>query len=651
MNNLLDDFLYHRLPAGVVTEDQRKLIYALLGGVQDRVAELKTLTNQLRDLWLPDNSVGEPYPVLLVSYEDPEIGSRTSILNFLDSTPDLAAEIELRNWAAAQLGIDAQLITNIVESTDANRTADSRTLQLLAETLGAVLYPPMSTDSAKIIANQKRTLRTYMGRLKTKGTPLSFALLGRLHDLDDVKITPLWGRFSPRQPGELSSSVNSADFSHIPQGQPTPGVKSNFYDPQVLNDGDAYEWVSGSVSIDAGQSDFILTSVNGANPFLEAKLLTTTPTLPTPGVYFLQNGNTGAAATTGNIPSATGLSGLELTALTAGESFNGAQITIEAVDSTHVSLKVRHALSSIKFRTSYFDVAATAAAPIYGGLYSALAQTSDDLSQNPALCQPLHNLGIVPYANNGVASDPYRFWTGGSRPLPVVTVWPTYSSVPGAGSSTERRGAEVDLAVLDLTPLELAGRRFTNSLNDVRPATRWPRSIGTGIGLFSQYQYAAVVSEHQLPLQVTAAPVSLGLEEEDVPSKPFTASMKFTGRLVCLNGPDVESNVQLDLVVGLEADPLDATQADFNLSHSTLQDPTNPESSPVSVLTITGSLDLDALTYEITTVSIGGTANPRTWLVLEAALYAYWQPDTTDRLQAEPAPQDDIDTTLFTVEP
>lgn len=101
--------------------------------------------------------------------------------------------------------------------TDALRTVGIDTMQYLAASLGAFLYPGLpGEDPTVVLQRQKEALTYYFPRLKLKGTPESFSILARLAGFSDGSLVPLWPRLSPRNPADPGNSVNEGDFRAKP---------------------------------------------------------------------------------------------------------------------------------------------------------------------------------------------------------------------------------------------------------------------------------------------------------------------------------------------------------------------------------------------------------------------------------------------------
>jgi hypothetical protein len=53
VQNLIEDFLYERLPEGLVELDARGVIQAVVGGYQDRIEDLRSYSKKLELLFSP----------------------------------------------------------------------------------------------------------------------------------------------------------------------------------------------------------------------------------------------------------------------------------------------------------------------------------------------------------------------------------------------------------------------------------------------------------------------------------------------------------------------------------------------------------------------------------------------------------------------
>jgi hypothetical protein len=650
--NLPEDLLYRKIPVGILNEDTRLLLRAVVGGFQDKVSELRALAGQISELWRPDNSVGEPFQVVVVTYTDAETSEvRQVTLNVNDLTPSVDSA-DFISWCASEANLQADQISSTELTTSTARTAEIRTLSLLAETFGTRLYPDLSTDSAEIIANQKRTLKTYFSRLKVKGTALSFELLGKLHGFNDVLFVPLWGRVSPRIPNSIGSTLNDVDFAAQPQGIPTPGQITDIYDPNVLNDGDIYIWTSEAFGISPSQTDYLVNVISGVNPYIEVVITAATQTLPAAGSYVLGGGDNGVKATTAEPLNEVGVGcGFKFVAIAPGRSFNGAQILISAVDATHATVTVYHNLSSVKFRTSYFNLAAATEIVNYATHNTSFAPVSTDLKNDPALWQRLSAdfaAGAVPFANDGVALDPYRYWTGGGGEafMPTVVTWPDLTYTPSGLVPDERVQALIDTPALNLEALQGGSQRLLGNIDDIRPATRFLRSFRYGLSFETQTIYAPHISKellYDLTLAIVlGSPVthtgSNGTADVNFPTGDYVGRFKVDVTIqtyVDSGSGFVLTNTQTtEYDVASESRPATPTISDLAFAH-----PVN-----VNLLHFTGVVDVNANTWSLTFIKAGYQVTDggitTKYVISSAAVYAFWECLSTELIRAEP-PADD----------
>jgi hypothetical protein len=212
IQNLTEDFLYQRLPEGLVALDERGLIQAVVGGYQDRVEDLRSYSKKLELLFQTSGLPETGNNVVLVDITSGQGKVYTRSLDIQSDTP-LDGTAALTTWVLRQIGYTStDNISNIRYGRDLLRLVDVNTLDYLAATIGAVLYQSSAlTDAEQTTANQQ-ILQTYFPRLKFKGTARSFETLGRILGFDDVKVTPLWGRLSSHVPNDIGSPTNDPDF-------------------------------------------------------------------------------------------------------------------------------------------------------------------------------------------------------------------------------------------------------------------------------------------------------------------------------------------------------------------------------------------------------------------------------------------------------
>lgn len=456
LQSIPEALLYALLPEGVIEKDQRGLLEAVISGYQDRVEDLRSAVGRYEAFLDPQQTTPEgPSNSLLVTLTGPQGGVISRSVEADDTTPDDTAQDELKAWVTARLEIEGGLIISVARASDPLRVIDTNLLEYLASTIGAVIYKTDVTVGS--VSRQRQIVESYFPRLKVKGTAISFEVLGRLLGFDDVQYTPLWGRVTPRLPNDPGAAINSSDFSSFAQSSPT-AVVSIFYDPNKLNDGPYYQWVSGTLVNSPSDPDYF-TSVNALNPFIIIKATGTTAP-PGLGSYVLEGGGPHAKANA----SPPG-SGLTFEALAEGDSFNGLSVVVTATGSNLASrqLSVVDRLSAIKYRTSYYNLA----------LFSDLDTLADgaiigikknkDLEATPALVSGT----LFP------ATSPFFPYSSGTQVI-IGTEQLDYEALVGLGAQ--------------------AAAHF----EEVRAATRFPRRFSVGYTALDSAVYAAFRSRTDL---------------------------------------------------------------------------------------------------------------------------------------------------------
>jgi hypothetical protein len=460
--NLPESYLYDDLPQFIVDLDVRKLIQAVVGGYQDRIADLRSLVGWFENL-------NQPAPAPLTCVFATYVGDAGNLITrTLDVLPDTPVDdpVALLAWAAAQMDVDPSQVTAVTVGTDLLRQVGVDTVQFLARSLGATLYSGPATDTAaEAAARQQRAMATYFPRLKTKGTAQSFATVAKLSGFGDAAMTPLWGRLSPREALDIGSPANDRDFAAVPDYFPTPTLPDpeGNYDPQDFTDGAFYQYASPALVADGTSDSFYLTAVNGANPFFRLVQTAGSVVNPVPGSYPLAGGAPALVASVA-LDSGTVVSGLLAQALVPGDSFNGLPIVV-AGSGTWRTLSCFGALSSIKYRTSYFDLGVFSLDP---GTIAAIPNT--DLEANPDLVTPA-----------GTAPAPWRPWANGWQPEPAVTLWPEKVVLAGTVAPVPVTQAAAGTPQVDAVTLQSDATRTFGYLEDVRAATRLPRRKTSGL--------------------------------------------------------------------------------------------------------------------------------------------------------------------------
>jgi len=294
---LPEDFLFNKIPEGVQNLDSRGVLQALCGGYQDRLEDLRSYVKKYEQLLDPT----APFPetsdnVIFATYTSSQGRTVIRTLTVDSSTPKLPEGTvpgsgpwklwygNVAEWAAERMGMSSDLLTSVSLGTDFLRAVDADIIQYLASTFGTVLY---QTNKSKLRASeQRRIVAGYFPRLKIKGTSQSFEVLGRLMNFGEVKLTPLWGRLTPRLPNDVGSPANDKDFKFSPDIEPTVAVSTpediQPYDPFDYTDGgelfgwpavqNGTDWTFGSyatLSTSRNTQSFYPTAVNGYNPFVK----------------------------------------------------------------------------------------------------------------------------------------------------------------------------------------------------------------------------------------------------------------------------------------------------------------------------------------------------------------------------------------------
>lgn len=504
IRNLPDRYFLDTLvPPLVANLDTRGLLMALLGGWQDRIADLRSTADRFPELI---DATPEPYTCVLVTYRaEPGGNTVPATLDLTSDTP--AAAAELPAWAAAQLDIEESRIVSATLGTDALREIGIDTLQYFAASIGAVLYPGLpGEDAAVVAARQQQALSLYFPRLKLKGTPESFSIFARLAGFDEGALTPLWTRLSPREPGNLGLAANEADFRAKPDFLPTGELPDpeGVYSPLDFTDGPFHTWSSGSLTLGPTDPTYYPTVINGRNPFVSV-VATGEVQHPPLGTYTLVGGASGRKAQV-SLESGTDVSHLVARALTDGGAFNGLRLTLTGSGSWR-ELTIEAQLAALKYRSSYYDLA------LYRETAGTCAVTvNPDLMADPAL---------VP---DGTAVAPYRPWSGGTSAVTDVTLWPARLVVTTSPTVRPREQAAGTLTEIDTATLLGAAQRVYDLSSEVRAATRFPRK--TGVGLIARDDFQLAAFPCVAVLAVTAGTGSFGgvVGEDDRPRGGYTAA-------------------------------------------------------------------------------------------------------------------------------
>lgn len=479
VSSIPEAYLYRLLPQGVIDLDKRKLIEAVLGGYQDRISDLRSYANSLGELVKPDANLPQiSFNVVLVRFTGPTGQIVTRSLDILPTTPSLDDTQALVEWAAKEIQIEEKEIISAVAGTDLLRRVDIDSVSLLAENVGALLYPGLNdeTPEQKQVTRQ-RLLESWFPRLKIKGTAESYAVLGRIIGFDDVAVTPLWSRLVPHLPNDPGSAINDEDFSAKPDQTPAATLPDPRYDPLDFSDGEYYDWSSGPLSEDPTDYRYWPLAVNKRNPFVRVTIVGGSVARPLPGRYTLSGGASNRKASV-LLNAGTVVSNLRVDAIADGPTFNGLRVNVVDIGGTAAGLEISDKMSAIKYRSSYFDFKATIAPTI-----TEPAQPSPDLEKNPSLTP------------DGVAKAPFRPWTGGSVASTVV-LFPTPSSSYGAVVQPRIQAAGT---IPQFSSAEFKNaERATENLDSLRAATRRVRSKGVGISLHDSVVMAPYANSTRL---------------------------------------------------------------------------------------------------------------------------------------------------------
>jgi len=521
LQNLIEDYLYDLLPEGIIDLDEQGLIQAVIGGYQDRIDDTRSYVSKLELLvtanGLPetDNSGTPVNNVVLCQVQSPQGKVYNRSLDFQSDTP-AANDPALLTWAADQLQLDENhVLISAAYGVDMLRLVDANILGYLAETVGAVLYQTAAMDPDNAQSDARRLLATWFPRLQFKGTAQSFETLGRLLGFDDVRMSPLWGRLSPRIANDIGDPRNNQDFATIPDYFPKQ-ARDNFYDPWVLNDGPFFTW-TGTASARFGQSDtrFYTDIVNGFNPFVSVSVVGTAPTDPDPAgaPYILVGGGPEKQASV-EPPG----SGLLFKAISSGSSFNGLEINFTSIDNgTSRIISITDRLSAIKYRTSYFDLGLTMdfdhALEQFG---TVVATANKDLVNNPTSA----NFGAT-------AVSPFRPWMSGSIRQELITAdWITRTNTNGNLTIVSPRvQADLTSRQFDQDALSAAGAQVVAAMEEVRPATRTPRQVNVGYLIEDQVGYAAFCEKDQLFITHSGTSIYSGTIT-DFPTPPYSVQFQ-----------------------------------------------------------------------------------------------------------------------------
>jgi hypothetical protein len=511
-------YLYDLLPEALITLDEQGLIAALMGGYGDRVDDLRSFTSKFELFMTGDglpetDSAGNPLQnVVLCQIQSDHGVIYNRSLDFQDDTP-ANTDPNLLIWAANILHLpEGYILLGAAYGIDALRLVTANTLANLASTVGAVLYQTAAMNPANANSDGRRLLDTWFPRLQFKGTAESFEALGRLLGFDDVRMTPLFGRLSPRIANDIGDPNNDQDFAVLPDYQPKQ-ARDNYYDPWVLNDGPFYTW-TGTASALYGTNNtlFYTQVVNGFNPFISVTIVGENPTDPNPAgsPYILGGGGPELPASV-----SAGTSGLLFQAISAGSSFNGLAINVLPIQNGSLTvLSITDRLSAIKYRSSYYDLGLTLdpqhALQQFG---TDVATPNNDLIANPTIA----NFGSI-------AVSPFRPWQSGSIYQPVNNVdWLPQVVTTGAFTVVAyRTQADLTSRQYDMALIQAAGAQVAQAMEEVRPATRSARDVNVGFLFQDQAAYASYLFDQTIAITL-AGQSTLSGTLTGFPLPPYSA--------------------------------------------------------------------------------------------------------------------------------
>ncbi len=450
--NLPEDFLLNKLPEMVATEDVRRLVAAVVGGYQERVSDFRTAITGIQNAYSPDSAlpVAESETTVEVVYAGQVGETVRRVLDITDDTP--AGGSDLVAWAASECDISEDLIVSATRGSDALRTINPQTLDLLASTLGCYLAVNPLLSAAEQMAEKRKQIAAFFPRLKLKGTAISFELLGRAMGFDDVRFAPLWQRAVPHAPYDIGAAENATDFSRDPDVLPSATLPDpdRFYDPAVLDDGPYYAWTGTGLRLDPTEPDYLL-SINGRQPWVNLIASDTLTTRPAPSTYVMDGGGPYTKAKVALSPE------VVAEATGAGPSFNGLRIEVtDALDSsgTVTNLRIFDRLSKRKYRSPWYDIGLAVDIATHGTVA---------VQDNPDVYTTVANLSGTCLANG--------------KPLTGNTAGEWSSAAP-------------DTPELNYADVTRMAAHAMNAFETVRPATRHLRQLSVGFSWSDEVGYA-----------------------------------------------------------------------------------------------------------------------------------------------------------------
>lgn len=522
IENLRESFLFERLPQAIISLDERGLIQAVVGGFQDRLEDLRAYGKKMQLFFsvygLPDGE-NNVVSVVLTSAQG-RVYKRS--LDISAYTPSATNPIALRLWAASQLGLPEETLGTVQYDRDLLRLVDTSVLELLAGTIGAILYQSSLVPANQQDAANRQLVNTYFPRLRIKGTIQSFDVLGRALGFDDVRITPLWSRMSPRRPEDVGHPDNDADYLPQPEFYPRQDI-SVLYDPLAVTDGPYHVW-TGTCSSDIASTSYYLNAVNGFNPWVSVSVLGNiangTAAHVAAGSYALAGGAPNQKAYVEPVDSS-----FRFEALVEGAAMNGVVLSVGTFgyNGTDRTLSIHERLSSIKYRASYFDLGLTVDIDSVTEVFG-----TQPVSVNKDIASGNYTMDGV----SGIAVSPYRPWQQGTLATTLSSQDFYTQVVVSAGTTVvvprvQATGTDRELIVDNLIA---AGLQITQSLEEVRPASRFPRKSAVGLLIDEPTHFACYTSVGTL-FTTNSAILTYGGSHALTPLGAYTAD------LVLFNSP------------------------------------------------------------------------------------------------------------------
>jgi hypothetical protein len=604
LDNLPEDFLLEKLPEGIVAEDKRSVMAAVVGGYQERVSDLRAAANEIGNAYTPSAAA-------------PALGNKTAeviytgrvgerIKRVLDTDADTPIdEAGLLTWAADQCNIEESAIVSVTLGQDSIRTNQSNTLGLLAATLGCTIAVNPLLSTADAIADQRDQIENYFARLKVKGSEKSIEVAGRVLGFDDVRFASLWQRAVPHVPNDIGAAENEHDFARDPDIEPTATLPDplGVYNPDDIDDGPFYEWTGSLLGIDNTEQRYI-TSINGAQPWIRVLEAADPLSRPAPGAYYLEGGgpyDKAAVALTDE---------LVVVATGVGDTYNGLRIdvtdVVDATAGTLTQMRIYDRLSKRKYRSPWFDVG--------------LAMDADAF--------------VTTYGTLPVAHNPDSF-TNGATVETILTGKPLTGNTEGVFYS-----APAGTGQLRYDLVQQMAAQAADVIDKARPASRYPRRVSAGFSWTDEVAYAPYDYVHQL----TDAGSAVTGVATGFPADTANGTEESYDGIISIGG--------VTYYTGTHASPADraAHKADFIYVDTSGTFSLNVETLPDDdVLYVTGT-------------AASGTYNTsdRTYYLTKGvdyayngSLYALWRTSSTERVRGLPSsetvrwnsyPEDDIDT-------